>query len=113
MCALLFSVICYWSIGLHPGANEFFKFLAFLYLAVLAAEFQTLLISAIVPIFIAALAISAFSFGFWMVSNDFSSHFSDPFPQGSSPIFSPLDLQPISPLASPNFFFIRQLKDTS
>jgi ABC-type multidrug transport system permease subunit len=39
-CVLLFSVICYWSIGLNPGAEQFFRFLAVLFLAVYAAESQ-------------------------------------------------------------------------
>ncbi len=40
LCVVLFSVICYWSIGLNPGADQFFRFLAILYLAVYAAESQ-------------------------------------------------------------------------
>jgi hypothetical protein len=59
-------VLVYWSIGLHPGAGYFFRFLAFLYLGVLAAEFQALLIAAAIPIFVAALAVCAFLNGFWM-----------------------------------------------
>lgn len=39
-CALLFSVICYWSIGLNPGAEQFFRFLGILFLAVYTAESQ-------------------------------------------------------------------------
>ncbi|TXT03823.1 hypothetical protein VHUM_04344 [Vanrija humicola] len=65
-CALLFSVMVYWSIGLHPGAGKFFQFLAYLFLALLAAETQSALIAALVPIFIAALALAAFMNGFWM-----------------------------------------------
>lgn len=30
----------YWSIGLNPGAGHFFQFLAFLFLALFAAETQ-------------------------------------------------------------------------
>ncbi|KAF7320751.1 ABC transporter domain-containing protein [Mycena chlorophos] len=66
LCTLLFSVICYWAIGLHPGAPAFFRFLAFLYLAILAAESQVQIIAALIPIFVAALAIGAFINGFWM-----------------------------------------------
>ena len=40
LCALLFAVLCYWSIGLNPGADHFFKFLGVLFLAVYAAESQ-------------------------------------------------------------------------
>ena len=39
-CTLLFAVLCYWSIGLHPGASEFFRFLGVLFLAVYTAESQ-------------------------------------------------------------------------
>ncbi|SNX85063.1 related to ATP-binding cassette protein (ABC) transporter [Melanopsichium pennsylvanicum] len=66
VCSVVFSVLAYWSIGLHPGAGFFFRFLAFLYLGVLAAEFQALLIAAAIPIFVAALAVCAFLNGFWM-----------------------------------------------
>uniref|UniRef100_A0A0W0F6N2 ABC transporter domain-containing protein n=1 Tax=Moniliophthora roreri TaxID=221103 RepID=A0A0W0F6N2_MONRR len=66
LCTLLFCVICYWAIGLHPGAAAFFRYLAFLYLTIFAAETQCLLIAALIPIFVAALAISAFMNGFWM-----------------------------------------------
>lgn len=66
MCSLLFTVIVYFAIGLHPGAGHFFRFLAFLFLALFAAEAQATLISALVPIFIAALALTAFMNGFWM-----------------------------------------------
>lgn len=66
LCSAIFAVIMYWSIGLRPGVAVFFRFLAFLYLGVLAAEFQALLVAALVPIFVAALAIAAFLNGFWM-----------------------------------------------
>lgn len=45
--------------GLHSGAAPFFRFLAFLYLAIVVAESQVLIIAAIMPIFVAALAVSA------------------------------------------------------
>ncbi|KAJ6498435.1 P-loop containing nucleoside triphosphate hydrolase protein [Mycena vitilis] len=66
VCTLLFSLICYWAIGLHPGGAAFFRFLGFLYLAILAAESQMLVVAAMLPIFVAALAIGAFVNGFWM-----------------------------------------------
>ncbi|KAK7062753.1 hypothetical protein VNI00_000242 [Paramarasmius palmivorus] len=66
LCTLLFLVICYWAIGLHSGAPAFFRYLAFLYLTIFAAETQCLIIAALLPIFVAALAISAFMNGFWM-----------------------------------------------
>jgi len=66
ICVLLFSVLCYWSIGLNPGAAQFFRFLGILFLAVYAAESQSNVVAAIFPIFVAALAIAAFLNGFWM-----------------------------------------------
>ncbi|KAJ7455553.1 P-loop containing nucleoside triphosphate hydrolase protein [Mycena latifolia] len=66
ICTLLFTLISYWAIGLHPGGGAFFRFLAFLYLAILAAESQMLIIASLLPIFVAALAIGAFVNGFWM-----------------------------------------------
>ncbi|KAJ3510930.1 hypothetical protein NLJ89_g4395 [Agrocybe chaxingu] len=66
LCTLFFTVICYWAIGLHSGAVPFFRFLAFLFLSILAAESQALVVASLLPIFVAALAISAFLNGFWM-----------------------------------------------
>ncbi|KAJ7636811.1 P-loop containing nucleoside triphosphate hydrolase protein [Roridomyces roridus] len=66
LCTLLFTLISYWAIGLHPGGRAFFRFLGFLYLALLAAESQMLIIASFIPIFVAALAIGAFVNGFWM-----------------------------------------------
>ena len=67
LCALLFAVLSYWSIGLNPGADQFFKFLGILFLAVFTAEAQSTVVAAFLPIFVAALAIASFMNGFWMV----------------------------------------------
>ncbi|EAU87223.1 hypothetical protein CC1G_10502 [Coprinopsis cinerea okayama7 len=66
LCTVLFTVICYWAIGLHPGAPAFFRFLGFLFLALFAAESQVVVVASLIPIFVAALAITAFLNGFWM-----------------------------------------------
>ncbi|KAJ7754347.1 ABC-2 type transporter-domain-containing protein [Mycena maculata] len=66
VCTVLFTLILYWAIGLHPGRSAFCRFLAFLYLAILAAESQMLIIASFLPIFVAALVIGAFVNGFWM-----------------------------------------------
>lgn len=66
VCSLVYAVLIYWSVGLHGDASYFFRFLAFLFLGVYAAETQSLLIAAILPIFVAALAVAAFANGFWM-----------------------------------------------
>ena len=71
VCVILFAVLCYWSIGLNPGAEHFFRFLAILFLAVYAAESQSAVVAAILPIFVAALAVASFLNGFWMVSDAF------------------------------------------
>lgn len=39
------AFLSYWSIGLHPGANEFFRFLGILFMAVYAAESQVTIIT--------------------------------------------------------------------
>ncbi|GMK57266.1 hypothetical protein CspeluHIS016_0401000 [Cutaneotrichosporon spelunceum] len=65
-CTVFYAVIIYWAIGLHPGAGHFFRFLAFLFLSLVVAEAQVQLIAGLVPIFIAALALTAFINGFWM-----------------------------------------------
>ena len=77
-CTVFFTLICYWAIvrsfpfdhltelkldlysqGLHRGAAAFFRFVAFLFLSILAAESQALIVASLLPIFVAALAISA------------------------------------------------------
>lgn len=65
-CTVLFTLICYWAIGLHQGGTAFFRFLAFLFLAILVAESQVLVVASFLPVFVAALAIAAFVNGFWM-----------------------------------------------
>ncbi|KAF8495061.1 P-loop containing nucleoside triphosphate hydrolase protein [Gautieria morchelliformis] len=66
LCTLLFSSISYWAIGLHPGPTAFFRFTLYLFLGVFAAESQSVLIAACVPIFVASLALASFLNGFWM-----------------------------------------------
>lgn len=70
-CAIVFAVIMYWSIGLRSGAMPFFRWLAVLYLGVLAAETQSLLVAALIPVFVAALAVAAFLNGFWMTTQGY------------------------------------------
>lgn len=71
LCTVVFTIISYWSIGLHEGASHFFRWLAFLFLGLVAAEFQSLLVASIFPIFVVALAITAFLNGFWMVTQGY------------------------------------------
>ncbi|KAF8071585.1 P-loop containing nucleoside triphosphate hydrolase protein [Lyophyllum atratum] len=65
-CTVLFTLISYWAIGLHTGGTAFFRFLGFLFLAILVAESQVLVVASFLPVFVAALAIAAFVNGFWM-----------------------------------------------
>jgi hypothetical protein len=55
-CTMFFALICYWAIvGLNSGGTAFFRFV---FLAILAAESQVLVIAALL-VFVAALAIGA------------------------------------------------------
>lgn len=69
--AFSFSAIAYPLIWLHPGWGHFWAFLLFLFLSLLVAESMTTMISAIVPIFVAALAVASFANGFFMVLEGF------------------------------------------
>ncbi|KAJ7930944.1 P-loop containing nucleoside triphosphate hydrolase protein [Mycena leptocephala] len=71
LCTSLFTLISYWAIGLNPDTQAFFHFLAFLYLAILAAESQMLVVASFMPIFVAALAIASFFNGFLSVGGYF------------------------------------------
>ena len=69
--ATSFALTTYWLIGLNPSATSFFRYLLFLFLDLLAAESLVVLICAIVPIFVAALAITAFANGLFMSTGGF------------------------------------------
>ena len=69
--ALLFSITTYWLMNLRSGADAFFNFLASLYVDLLAAEALVVLISSIFPIFVVALALTAFANGLWMTVGGF------------------------------------------
>ena len=58
--ALSFSVVGYFLMGLQQFADRFFVFLGYLFTMLLVAEAQVQFISVLVPIFVAALTISAF-----------------------------------------------------
>ncbi|KAK9243337.1 P-loop containing nucleoside triphosphate hydrolase protein [Lipomyces tetrasporus] len=68
---ILFSVVEYWMTGFRSGGTAFFRFVMLLFLDLIAAESLVVLISSIVPIFVAALAITAFSNGLWMAVGGF------------------------------------------
>ena len=58
--ATSFSVVGYFLMGLQQFADRFFVFLGYLFTMLLVAEAQVQFISVLVPIFVAALTISAF-----------------------------------------------------
>ncbi|TCD65881.1 hypothetical protein EIP91_002041 [Steccherinum ochraceum] len=70
-CVVVYAVLTYWSIGLHPGATRFFTYTATIFISVLAAESQCFVVSALIPIFVAALAITSFINGLWMCVSGF------------------------------------------
>ena len=61
----------YWLINLRPGAEAFFNYLGLLYLGLIAAESLVIMISSIFPIFVVALALTAFANGLWMTVGGF------------------------------------------
>ncbi|ORY87663.1 putative ABC transporter [Protomyces lactucae-debilis] len=69
--ALLFSMIAYWLSNLVPTAHSFGLFVMWLFLDLLAAEAMVLLLSSLFPIFVVALALSAFANGLWMCVSGF------------------------------------------
>lgn len=52
--------------GLNDEASAVFRYIGFLFLSIYVAESQVLVVAALLPIFVAALAVSAFLNGFWM-----------------------------------------------
>jgi len=63
---VLFSLITVFLVNFRHDATSFGKYVMWLFLDLLAAESLVILISSIVPIFVAALAITAFTNGLWM-----------------------------------------------
>lgn len=69
--SLIFSLVVYWLSNFRPGAEAFFAWTAWLFLDLLAAESLVILISSLVPIFVVALAGTAFANGLWMCTGGF------------------------------------------
>ena len=55
---LSFCLVTYWLMHLNPSATAFFRYLCFLFLDLIAAESLVVLVAALVPIFVAALALT-------------------------------------------------------
>jgi hypothetical protein len=69
--SLLFSIIAYWLSNFRPTANGFFIWVMWLFLDLVAAESLVVLVSSIFPIFVVALALTAFANGLWMCVDGF------------------------------------------
>ncbi|RAR01968.1 abc transporter [Stemphylium lycopersici] len=68
---ILFSVISYWLANFRPTADGFWTWVLWLFLDLLAAESLVVLLSSLIPIFVVALAATAFANGLWMCVNGF------------------------------------------
>jgi len=64
--SVLFSVVAYWLINMRPTATAFFTWVMWLFLDLLAAESLVVLVASIFPVFVIALALTAFANGLWM-----------------------------------------------
>lgn len=63
---LLFSVVTYFLCRFDQTATGFWKYVMWLFLDLVAAESLTVLISTVFPVFVIALALTAFANGLWM-----------------------------------------------
>ncbi|KAH8700538.1 putative ATP-binding cassette transporter [Talaromyces proteolyticus] len=68
---LLFSVVEYWLTGFRASGTGFMTFIMWLFLDLVAAESLVVLVSSVFPVFVVALAVTAFSNGLWMCVNGF------------------------------------------
>ena len=69
--SLLFSLVVYWLSNFRSSAGAFFTWTAWLFLDLIAAESLVVLISSLIPIFVVALAGTAFANGLWMCTGGF------------------------------------------
>ena len=69
--ALLFSIISYWLANFWDTAQGFWMYVMWLFLDLLAAEGLVVLVTSVAPIFVVALAITAFANGLWMCVGGF------------------------------------------
>ncbi|KAF2823740.1 ATP-binding cassette transporter-like protein [Ophiobolus disseminans] len=69
--AVLFSVVGYWLGNFNPTAQGFWTWVMWLFLDLLAAESLVVLLASLVPVFVVALAATAFANGLWMCVGGF------------------------------------------
>lgn len=68
---ILFSVVTYFMCNFRHSASGFWYYVMWLFLDLLAAESMTIFVSTAFPIFVIALALTAFLNGLWMCVNGF------------------------------------------
>ncbi|EDU40687.1 ATP transporter [Pyrenophora tritici-repentis Pt-1C-BFP] len=68
---ILFSVVSYWLGNFNPTAEGFWMWVLWLFLDLLAAESLVVFLASLIPIFVVALAATAFANGLWMCVNGF------------------------------------------
>jgi hypothetical protein len=68
---VVFSLLVYFLSNFRPDGSAFFKFVLWLFLDLIAAESLVVLVSSIFPVFVVALAITAFANGLWMCVDGF------------------------------------------
>ncbi|KAJ5346345.1 hypothetical protein N7541_008827 [Penicillium brevicompactum] len=64
--SILFSIVSYWLSNFQPTAEAFFTWVMWIFLDLVAAESLVVLVTAIFPNFVIALALVAFANGLWM-----------------------------------------------
>ena len=69
--AVLFSLVEYWLTNFHNTAHSFWIWVLWLFLDLVAAESLVVLVSSIFPVFVVALAVTAFANGLWMCVDGF------------------------------------------
>lgn len=69
--SLLFSIISYWLSNFRSSGVGFWMWVLWLFLDLLAAEGLVMLVTSIAPIFVVALAVTAFANGLWMCVGGF------------------------------------------
>lgn len=66
-----FSVVTYWLSNFRPDGGAFWMWVLWLFLDLVAAESLVVLVSSIFPVFVVALAVTAFANGLWMCVDGF------------------------------------------
>lgn len=68
---IVLSSIAYFLVNLKPNAGNFFLWVLYLFLDLLAAEGFVVLVTSVMPKFVVALAVTAFANGLWMCVGGF------------------------------------------